>query len=269
MCASLMVVRIVFFQCNTNVSCDDYPFIISPCKFLSVMKGEISQGDDVREQVEGPEELDTEAIGELNVFTEEQGGAESIGERVELEIDEKSLTKADIYLMMEEEGMKEWDRLDMLPMEYLKYYNSGVSLGEWRKRSKGRKGTVVVRGSAGTGFYPVGGEYYGRVFKNKSLVNEEIYTWQTMTHQWTTPVGKLYTGFGITPNFDIGAFTGVGISKFWVDYHSISETNYSKAQGAQDYANTSKFSGFEALYVPKAYTNKNFRPLAGVGMTYY
>ena len=75
---------------------------------LSVMKGEISQGDDVREEEVGPEELDVEAVGELNDFTQQQGGAESIGERIELEVEEKGLTKVDIYLMMEEEGMKEW-----------------------------------------------------------------------------------------------------------------------------------------------------------------
>lgn len=236
---------------------------------LSVMKGEISQGDDVREEEVGPEELDVEAVGELNDFTQQQGGAESIGERIELEVEEKGLTKADIYLMMEEEGMKEWDRLEMLPMEYLKYYNSGVALGEWRKRSSGRKGKFVVRGSAGTGKFPVGGEYYGRIFKNKSLENEEIYTWQTMTHQWTTPMGKLYGGFGITPNIDVGVFTGVGVSKFWVDYHSISETNYSKAQGAQDYSNQSAFFGFEGVYVPRMLVVDVFKPLVGVGMTYY
>ena len=135
--------------------------------------------------------------------------------------------------------------------------------------TNGKEGNIILRVSAGTGKLPVGGEFYGRIFKNKSLENEEIYMWQTMTHQWSTPVGELYAGFGIKPNIDVGFFTGVGVGKFWVDYHSISETNYSKALGAQDYANTSKFSGFEALYVPKAYTNKNFRPLAGVGMTYY
>ena len=236
---------------------------------LSVMKGEISQGDDVREEEKRREELDIGAVGELNDFTQEQGGAESIGERIELEIEEKGLTKQDIYLMMEEEGMKEWDRLGMLPMEYLKYYNSGVALGEWKKRSKGRKGSIVIRGSAGTGLYPVGGEYYGRIFKNKSLENEEIYTWQTMTHQWTTPLGKLYGGIGVAPNFDLGVFTGVGISKFWVDYHSISETNYSKAQGAQDYSNQSAFFGFEGVWVPRMLVMDVFKPLAGMGMTYF
>ena len=62
--------------------------------------------------------------------------------------------------------------------------------------TNGKEGNIILRVSAGTGKLPVGGEFYGQVFKNKSLENEEIYMWQTTTHQWSTPVGELYAGFG-------------------------------------------------------------------------
>ena len=120
-----------------------------------------------------------------------------------------------------------------------KQNSGGESAKEKSAKEKSTKGksrayNPLISIGLGTGMYPYGGEYYGRIFKNNSLENEEVYTWQTVTKQASR---NLQLGFGVQKNrHSLKILLGRGLSKFWVDYHSISETNYSKAQGAQDYS---------------------------------
>ena len=231
---------------------------------IGVMKGEIGAQKDIRDEValEG-DIFGEEAIGELNNYTQESGGIESIGDRIEVDFERRTLTKADILSMMEEEGSKEWNRLDMKPMEYLKYYNSGVSLPEWKRRAKGRRGTIVVRSTLGTGIGPSGGKYYGRTYQTKTNSIEQVFLWQTMTDQWGLRA-QMYTGIGILPGLDIGVVTGSAKGDFLVDYYDVKENAYSKPAPPDSFPSNTRYVGPEIMFTPLV--TERAKPVVGLSV---
>ena len=96
-----------------------------------VVQGRLGVIEDIRETPvnEYADAYDEQARDELTAYSKESGGASSLGERFDIELERKEITREEIQEWMEEEGSKEWDRLDMSAMEYMRYYNSGMCQG--------------------------------------------------------------------------------------------------------------------------------------------
>ena len=103
---------------------------------LSVIRGDILSQDEVREFDE-IDEIDEEEKTELDNYTKSSGSPEKVEERDVVELERKTLTRQEILDMIEEEGSKEWDYLDMDPWEYMRYINSGLNVSVWKKLNKG------------------------------------------------------------------------------------------------------------------------------------
>ena len=101
--------------------------------------------EDIRETPasEYADAYDEQAKEELNAYSKESGGAATIGELFDIELERKEITREEIQEWMEEEGSKEWDRLDMSAMEYMRHYNSGMELSDWRNLAKGKQGAPI------------------------------------------------------------------------------------------------------------------------------
>ena len=158
-----------------------------------VVQGRLGVIEDIRETPvnEYADAYDEQARDELTAYSKESGGASSLGERFDIELERKEITREEIQEWMEEEGSKEWDRLDMSAMEYMRYYNSGMELSRWRELAKGKQGALIFRGALGFGYGPTSGNYYGRYARSSTDLQVETYAWQNkrphpMSKGWVT-----------------------------------------------------------------------------------
>ena len=146
----------------------------------------------------------------------------AVEERVEVEIEEKKLTKSDIDAMMEYEGTKEWDRLDMSPRMYMKYVNSGMSLRRWRDLTNGRKGQVMLRVGTGVRRTLNKGYYHARRALSGDIQNGfrefDAYAWQTPLNGVGLDM-NLSASYGLAPALDIGAYVGRTSGGYSIDVH--------------------------------------------------
>jgi len=233
---------------------------------LGVMDGTIGQEEDLRinKGVDGYNEDEAFAIDE---YTKESGGAEAVDERVDVELEQKVITEEDLKYMMSMEGSKEWDRLGMGPREYMRYFNSGMSLARWRKLSNGRKGEILARLGLGLERGPINGKYYGRIAKsNQDLSPIDSYAWQNVE----TATGFDVAGsvsYGLFPFLDIGVIGGVTAGSFELDIHSFVINQHSAVPPTVQYPQTTGYVGGQVIYTP-SYFNR-FKPVVGGEVVYW
>ncbi len=215
-----------------------------------ILNGTISKEIDMRSEEEADTGPSDEDVAEMDDFTQSEGGAESVEERVEIEVDEKVLTQEDLEYMMQMEGSKEWDRLGMKPKEYLVYFNSGMSLARWKALNKGRRGQVLIRGDLGVANGLYGGKYYGRIAKsNIDLSPIDLYAWQTLERGSGLDVTGSVS-YGVMPELDVGIMGGVTTGSFELDVHSFVIGQFSAVPPANSYATNTSYIGVQALYTP-------------------
>ena len=233
---------------------------------LGVMRGVIGQDEDIRSEEE-ESILDPDAAKELATYTQSTGGVDNMEERIDLELERKKLTKDDIYLLMEEEGSKEWDRMNLKPMEYLKFYNSGTSIREWRDLARGRKGSIILRGALGFGNGPTHGAFFGRTIQDDSYVVIEAYSWQTLVTDTGARV-RGSAGYGLTPFIDVSVVTGVATGRYKVDFHRRQVGGYSVPPPAYDFANNLFFYGGEVIATVPSLVPDRYKPIVGFDTIY-
>ena len=232
-----------------------------------IIDGTIGKEVDMRtEEVvdTGPNE---EEVAAMDAFTQSEGGAETVEERVEIEIDETVLTEADIEYMMQMEGSKEWDRLGMKPKEYLVYFNSGMSLARWKTLNRGRRGQVLIRGDLGVANGLYNGKYYGRIAKsNIDLSPIDLYAWQTLERGSGLDVtGSI--SYGFLPELDVGVMGGFTTGSFELDVHSFVIGQFSAVPPSTSYATSTSYVGVQALYTPLVMPR--VRPIVGGQVVHY
>ena len=232
-----------------------------------IIDGTIGKEVDMRTEEEvdtGPNE---EEVAAMDAFTQSEGGAETVEERVEIEIDETVLTEADIEYMMQMEGSKEWDRLGMKPKEYLVYFNSGMSLARWKALNRGRRGQLLIRGDLGVANGLYNGKYYGRIAKsNIDLSPIDLYAWQTLDRGSGLDVtGSI--SYGFLPELDVGVMGGVTTGNFELDVHSFVIGQFSAVPPSTNYATSTSYLGVQALYTPLVMPR--VRPIVGGQVVHY
>jgi hypothetical protein len=116
---------------------------------IGVASGAIGAEEDLRGEEDLEDGYNEDEAFAVDEYTREEGGAETVEERVDVELEQKIITEEDLKYMMAIEGSKEWDRLGMRPYEYMRYFNSGMSLARWKALSRGRKGQLLFRASLG------------------------------------------------------------------------------------------------------------------------
>ena len=232
-----------------------------------IIDGTIGKEVDMRTEEEadsGPDEAEVAAMDE---FTQSEGGAETVEERVEIEVDETVLTEADIEYMMQMEGSKEWDRLGMKPKEYLVYFNSGMSLARWKALNRGRRGQILIRGDLGVANGLYNGKYYGRIAKsNIDLSPIDLYAWQTLSRGSGLDVTGSVS-YGFLPELDVGLMGGVTTGSFELDVHSFVIGQFSAVPPSVNYATNTSYLGVQALYTPLVMPR--VRPIVGGQVVHY
>jgi len=190
---------------------------------MAVVRGEVGQEQDLREQGESPVEegVDQTIVSqELDQLSTEIGGVTTLEGRLDMEIDRPRFSMAELVEEMNTEGSKPWERLEMTPREYLRYKNSGEPLYRWQELLDGRRGHLMLRAHLGFGRAPMDGTYYGRfVRSNDTLEVLETYAWQNVASGSGTNIGAA-VGFGVTPEIEIGLLMGVTSGRFASDLHS-------------------------------------------------
>lgn len=232
-----------------------------------IVTGSIGQEVDLRSEEDEDIGLDEVEVAAVDQFTKEEGGAETVEERVDVEFDQKKLTEQDLEYMMMMEGSKEWDRLGMKPKEYLKYYNSGMSLARWKALNRGRKGQVLVRADLGVARGLYSGQYYGRIAKsNIDLSPIDLYAWQTLDNGNGIDVTGSVS-YGLLPELDVGVLGGLTTGSFNLDVHSFVIGQFSAVPPSQTYATTTSYIGVQGLYTPLVMPR--VRPVTGGQVVHY
>jgi len=136
------------------------------------------------------------------------------------EIPKTTYTVDDLAEQSNTDAIKPWERLDMSPGEYLRYRNSGFNLVEWRERSAGRQGQVMIAPMFGYANGTMAGSYYGAYATDDST--EVVDAWSAETQQsgsgaWLNAV----VGYGITPALDVGVSVGVQTGNFTRDVDDV------------------------------------------------
>ena len=232
-----------------------------------VIDGSIGQEVDLRGEEQEEQGPDEQAVQAMDDYTRDEGGAETVEERVEVELDEKKLTEQDLEYMMMMEGSKEWDRLGMKPKEYMAYYNSGMSLGRWKDLNRGRKGQVLIRTDLGASRGLFSSKYYGRLAKsNIDLSVIDKYAWQTLENSSGLDVTGA-VAYGLIPELDIGIMGGITTGALEIDIHNFVIGQFSAApQQKYDALNTS-YVGVQAMYTPVVMPA--VRPVVGGQVVHY
>ena len=231
----------------------------------SVIKGEITAGEDMREEEVEEEQVTEEEKDELDMYTRKSGGASSVEKRNEIELERRTLTKEQVEEMIEEEGSKEWEYVDMGPWEYMRYINSGMRLSKWRKLMKGRQGQLLFRGGVGAVSGPSHGQYYGRWARSSiDLSTIETYAWQAVeTGGGVSFEG--YLGIGILPQLDFGVVGGTTTGRFIIDLHATTIGQNDVASKPDSLPNSVGYVGFEGAYAPMLI--QRFKPVIAVAGT--
>ena len=239
---------------------------------LAVVGGEAGGVSDIRVGSASGEEdapFDRERVShELDQLSTEIGDVTSLDVRGSGHIERPRTTAADIAEKMEQEGVKPWERLEMGPSEYLRYQNSGMPLYEWRERSRGRQGQVVLRPYAGFGRAPVNQHYYGRYAQSGEAPFEvvEVYAWQ-QTEAGAGAVFGLMAGYGLLPFLEVGVLGGVAQGRFHIDPDKVTVGKAASEQEDVDTFNTTVQLGAYAL-VPLMPTS-SIRPVLGARLAWW
>ena len=234
---------------------------------VGVASGAIGAEEDLRGEEEVLDAYNEDEAFAVDAYTRESGGAEMVEERVDVELEQNIITEEDLKYMMQVEGSKEWDRLDMKPKEYMNYFNSGMSLARWNDLRSGRKGQLIARAGLGVERGPLNGYYYGRIAKAQTdFAVIDSYAWQTL-EQGTGFDASASLSFGVLPSLDIGLEAGVATGGFVLDIHSFVLGQNSAEPPSKVYPKTSRYIGAQAIYVFRIM--ETVKPLIGVETTFW
>lgn len=235
---------------------------------IAILQGKVGVLEDLREKEEETGlVISKKEIEELNRYTKRTKGTKAVGERSDVEVETRKLTKEMIQEMIDEEGSKEWDEYNMGPWEFMRYINSGLALSRWRQLMKGRQGQIITRVGLGVKSGPSFGKYYGRIARSEiDLSAIQTYAWQN-AGSGTGISSEAALTVGILPYLDIGVLGGVNTGTFTIDLHSITAGQSKAAKKPDELPNNVSYVGGEINYVPMLISR--FKPVAGLAFTYH
>ena len=184
--------------------------------FDRIVKGDFDI-DDVRGDIDDPaaraqvlearEKLIAASLDELEENLGELIRADAIGI-----VEPPRLTRDDIDELRQTDDVTPWERVGMKEGEFLRFSNSGLTLPEWRRRTRGRFGQLLIGVAGGGGGGPFAVHHEGRYLKSFDEATELFYVSQI--HQYQEVRNSSHAdiegtlSFGVAPFLEIGGFFG-------------------------------------------------------------
>ncbi len=234
-----------------------------------VVRGEIGQLEDIREDPLDEEDTRVLVQEELEELVAESGGEVQVGGlSTGLDVTLPSFTPEDVERMKQEEGLTEWERLGMTEGSYTAYRNSGLDLESWRALTRGRAGQVLVRSRAGLAIGPVHGHYHARFVQDLGLEDPvvETYAYQAIS----SGVGGGYgldLAFGLTPAVEIEAGIGRVHGRYYWVVQQEQANEYTPPATEHEQGNSCLLVDAGLRLAP--FPARDLRPLVGAGFVYW
>lgn len=220
---------------------------------VAVARGDVSLGGDIRLAAVAPvgSGVDKDVANrQLAQLDEEIGGSNSVDRRATGRIDREDMSEDDIAEAMQSDGVKPWEQLGMTPQEYMRYYNSGLRITDWRQRQLGRKGQLIIRPWLGYGKGPFDGTYQAsKGLDGTTLETIEVYAWHEMVQTSAIEAGAS-VAYGIIPELDAGFGLGFATGSYSVQTHKVTEDNFSNPPDPQTFAQSLLWLGPEVHFAP-------------------
>jgi hypothetical protein len=174
----------------------------------SLSTGKLGQKEDIREVVISDRDeairKNQEAAEDLQVLASELGDVSTLSQRSHGKIERPRISEEDLLRKAQSDGVKPWERLDMTAREFVRYSNSGLSLRDWKVRSRGRKNQLLIRPQLGGGRVWADSRYHGQVLSSdETLQALETWAWQAQVIQPAVS-SSLCLAYGLTPELEIG-----------------------------------------------------------------
>lgn len=236
---------------------------------VAVVRGEAGRVEDIRDLSEAPEVDYSAAAAQLAELAEELGDVRTSTTRSSALIDRPAMTEEDLSERMDREGTKPWERVGLTPQQYMQWKNSDEPLDEWKSRTSGRRGQLILRGSGGFGYGPVDGRYNGsyvREVVDTQFTLAEMYAWQSQEAGMGL-FSEAALGVGISPVLEVGLQGGFASGRYYATVLSKVMNNTAAPPKENEFANANLYVGPTVLaaFAPGA----KVRPLLGAGVMYW
>ena len=206
----------------------------------SLATGRLAEEDDIRDiQLTDREAellFNDNAAQALQQLSGEIGDVSTLSQRRHGRVEREEITRDDLILQAQTDGLSPWERLDMSANEYVRYYNSGLNLIRWRELVRGRKGQLVLRPQVGIGRTWADSSYYGHVVSSEeSLQTLESWAWQVPQLR-DGFVSTLSVGVGVRPELEVGLIGGVALGSMLVQIDRTVENQSTTIGNPFEYA---------------------------------
>ncbi len=171
------------------------------------LRGELDNPEARAQIAEARERLVASSLDELRQSLGELFRADAIGI-----VEPPKLTRDDIAELRDTDDITPWVRVGMPEGEFMRFSNSGFTLAEWRRRTRGRFGQLLVGVAGGGGGGPFSVHHEGRYLKSFDEATELFYVSQI--HQFQEVRNSSHAdfegtlSFGVAPFMEIGGFFG-------------------------------------------------------------
>lgn len=218
---------------------DDKVFAQGVARILAAaVRGQVGEEADIRntedDDDDDAQKLDNDAVArQIAQLSKDLGEVTVALSRPNRVIPKTTYTVDDLAEQSDTDGLKPWDRLKMTPGEYLRYKNSGFDLVEWRARSAGRQGQLLISPMFGYANGTMAGSFYGAYATSASPPDSGLSgcpscvdsysaeSQQSGPGAWINAV----VGYGLTQTIDVGVSVGVQTGSFTrdVDYLKVDQ----------------------------------------------
>ena len=182
------------------------------------------------------------------------------------EIEPQRVTRASLKEFDNREDTAPWIKLGMTEGQYLRYRNTGLELGVYRRRIRGRLGQILARVSFGGGNGPWGMHHEARNavgFVDSQFLIVQVDQFQELRQSsFSALTGEL--GFGVAPFLEVAFVIGTRTAPFTYvfDQDEVGDPSFVDA-AARTPGNTSQFGG-HVTFAPLPL--RQLRPMVTLGM---
>lgn len=200
---------------------DDKVFAQGVARILAAaVRGQVGEEADIRnteDDDDDAQKLDNDAVArQIAQLSKDLGEVTVALSRPNRVIPKTTYTVDDLAEQSDTDGLKPWDRLKMTPGEYLRYKNSGFDLVEWRARSAGRQGQLLISPMFGYANGTMAASFYGAYATDSTTDVVDSYSAESQQSgpgAWINAV----VAYGLTQTIDVGVSVGVQTGSFTRD----------------------------------------------------
>lgn len=200
---------------------DDKVFAQGVARILAAaVRGQVGAEADIRtidDDDDTAQKLDNDAVArQIAQLSKDLGEVTVALSRPNRVIPKTTYTVDDLAEQSNTDGLKPWDRLKMTPGEYLRYKNSGFDLVEWRARSAGRQGQLLISPMFGYANGTMAASFYGAYATDSTTDVVDSYSAESQQSgpgAWINAV----VGYGLTQTIDVGVSVGLQTGSFTRD----------------------------------------------------